>query len=132
LIIIDREYCIELLDKAVAERGEDYIYTPIKVESHFNGGTYHGEFCLYVDTRTGESRPSCIAGMVLYLAGLPIDYFKQHEGVPISKVLWYLSRADAVSTSISVREALQAAQDAQDGGRTWGAARLAAFNSFSN
>lgn len=56
-IKIDRNKAIELLEKALEEKGPDYVYERI------DGG------CVYVS----NGQPSCIVGHALAYAGVPIE-----------------------------------------------------------
>lgn len=106
---VDVEQVLELLDRAVAERGEDFIY-----DATFDARLHGGRSCFY---RLPNGRPGCIAGLVVsYVAPGTLPYLA--EGVSING-------QDALtdfftSTALAV---LRAAQRAQDKGARWGVAR---------
>lgn len=126
VIFIDKTTCMELLDKAVAERGEEYIYaSPVK--------SLFGEpKCVYVDTSTGERRPSCLVALVLYMAGVPLSKLEIYENVPARTMLKGLSDQNVIKSTPVVREALNKSQREQDMGSTWRSARASAEFVFSN
>ena len=98
---------LELLEKAVATRGEDFVY-----QKRLGG-------CLYVY----QGKPDCLIGVALIdFAGWPLSDLERF--CPVASVAREFPGrigADAVAV-------LQAAQDAQDAGETWGQALRAARN----
>lgn len=113
----------ELMERAVTEKGPDYLYTiPEGIGS-----------CSYFDTK---GRPSCIVGHVLSYKGLGADdlicpvlypygeaYLANYNtGSSVTKL--YLE--GILDAPYEVIDALSAAQGFQDTGKTWGEA-LAAF-----
>jgi hypothetical protein len=110
------EYVRGLLVRAVEEKGADYVYPD---EQKTPKGQLGDDLCMYVH----DGAPSCIVGHVLHYAGVELEKFEPWEG----------SRAEIVGEALtewhpSVLKALGAAQEAQDGGKTWGKA-LDAFDS---
>lgn len=96
-----------LLERAISERGEAYVYTPPAGVDGF----------AYFD---GDGTPSCLIGHVLhYLGFVPGD-------VPEGTNVW-LGMRDLFPAAAGVMEGLDAAQAAQDEGEPWGSA-LAAFD----
>lgn len=113
-----------LLAEAVAERGEDYVYTtPSGKTPDGEGGTN----CFYVHyDKGGERLPEpvagCIAGLVLHKAGLPLDTLSEHENSPVDIVLSHLTGAGEVGAESGVQRLLRDVQRRQDKGVAWGQA----------
>ena len=97
----------ELLDKAIAERGADYVYNPPE-EMASQGQCYyvHGD------------QPGCIVGHVLNLFGVSLETLSTVEG----NDAFYAIRKLLPSTSEVVREFLTDIQHNQDNGMRWGEA----------
>lgn len=102
------QQALELLEKAVATRGEDYVYP--KRPSINNDPT---PTCLYAY----QGKPDCLIGVALSIAGWTIEELVALEdhGVRYAPAL-------AANVSDAARLVFQAAQNVQDGGSTWGAA----------
>lgn len=111
---IDVAEALALLERAVAEKGEDYIYP--------NGGRgddFHSEngACVYQTRYTKQ--PACIVGHALYYKDLlqyvvDADY---NEGTGPHTLAYALG----VFTTAAA-DFLNEVQSAQDAGKTWGAA----------
>lgn len=133
---IDRDRALALLRQAVEQKGEDYVYPS---GDPYSVGT---KTCTY--ERDGE--PSCLVGHVLFIAGVPVEVLARLDqyGETEFRTLAYGSTCEdddgneevlqepvlheyAALTEEAV-EALSAAQDTQDRGRTWGQALLRAIN----
>lgn len=138
-ITIDKDRALELLAKAVKEKGEDYVYP----RSNSAKGTY-GK-CLYVED---DGTPSCIVGHVIgYVKPslLPLvgtwernecperdeyDFPPKHttieQGFGFSTGATYvadsLERSDLLRFTPEAVSVLSRAQRIQDGGETWGKA----------
>lgn len=103
---IDAQRALDLLEKAVAERGEEYVYQPV----WFPGRSELS--CVYVDQ---DEQPSCIVGMALTLHGIPAETLARVNDFA----------ADCLPTEWVTTEAayiLRHAQRLQDRGLAWGAA----------
>lgn len=112
----------ELVDAAIAERGEDYVYGK------------HAGSCLYVhsdswfdDTR-GEwvlinERPGCIVGMALVKGGVSMDDLIPINTMDAPTVLDSLEGVEAERKAVDF---LTLVQISQDSGVTWGEARYRA------
>jgi hypothetical protein len=87
---------ITLLEQAVAERGEDYVYDRHK-------GCYY-----FID---GE--PGCIVGLVATYLGLGPGDLVEHHGA---------AQQEAIHATPWAKHLLTVAQGQQDFGRPWGAA----------
>ena len=101
----------ELLARAVAEKGEDYVYQPPEGRQRR---------CLYVH----PDSPGCIVGHVFHYLGVAPEVLARYEGSHAGLVA---SRLTGVSPENPVAIALTVAQDAQDAGEPWGRA-LQAFD----
>jgi hypothetical protein len=108
-----RKFVTDLIEGAVALKGEDYVY-PIAVD----GESTEWGGCDYV--RDGQ--PSCIVGHVLVAAGVPPEQLSRHEGTSASNVV----RSLKPEWGEEVGVALDSAQELQDSGSTWSEA-LKAF-----
>lgn len=112
------EQTLEWLERAVAERGEDFNYC--KTYKRGIDAVSAGQTgCRYVEGGT-QSEPGCIAGLVFTYAGVSLDDLARREG----------EAADNIARSFGfTRDAalvLQEAQSVQDSYRTWGEALAAA------
>ncbi len=113
----------DLLDAAVREKGEDFIYKPIPLTNDAICRYLHG------------TQPGCLIGHVLLRLGAIPTELDLQEGQP-ANLLDYARLG--LSIGANAIEALQAAQEAQDNGETWGTARkafhgvLGRFNAPSN
>jgi hypothetical protein len=122
MIYIDEIKFFELLDKAIAERGPEYIYEQACVESE-DGILGSGQgFCLYVDVSMGEMRPSCLVGLMLHLAGVPLDKLHQNNYAPSNGLLSWLERRGYITLSPHdlIHDYFAEVQSRQDHGETWG------------
>lgn len=107
MIVLNREIVTNALKAAVAERGEDYIYT-----EHFSG-------CVYVR----NALPACIVGQVLADLGVSVETlarFDNNGGATANQVLYALERGGTLTYDQATSNALEAAQYHQDKGRAWG------------
>jgi hypothetical protein len=99
------------LDEAVAEFGEDYVYS--------RGGSGS---CNYV--RNGA--PSCLVGQVLAKAGVPLERLKRADeghfdnGVPADDLLVELRQEGVLTCDSEVVSLLSEVQWRQDEGTSWG------------
>lgn len=109
---------IEKLEEVVAEYGEDYVY-----QRPDGKDLTGGDGCMYVH----GDKPGCIAAQVFVKLGTPLESLKRYEGKQAMAV------AKAVG-GFTPRAAftLRAAQDAQDSGKTWGAAVKQAKSMLDN
>ncbi|WP_025157226.1 hypothetical protein [Leifsonia aquatica] len=113
-ITIDRDRAIELMERAVAEKGADYVY-----DLSDEYGT--GIACFYV--RGGK--PSCIVGHALHYAGVDIETLVEldspagYSSTSIESIIEN-DRVPGLSFTAEARAALRTAQSAQDLRETWG------------
>lgn len=107
---------VELLERAVAERGVDYVY-PEDEKAQYD--PHREQQCSYYVGNNGGFRPSCIIGMVIDYLGLREQFLANrglYEGNPGTNVLSALGVAfDKTTLSL-----LGEAQTQQDNGATWG------------
>lgn len=97
---------LDLGNRAVADRGSDYVYE-----------THDGEpmLCKYVH----EGQPDCMVGWILAAAGLTlVNAYNRCGGS--DDLLNHLDEHDLVNASEAARRFLRAVQSKQDQGYTWG------------
>lgn len=119
MLHIDYAKAKELLEQAVQERGEDYVYEP---------QTYM--VCLYVHTEEDDSlTPGCGVGVALVNAGIPIQVVKNMNEVGSAgfairrlKEMGYLTFTD------KGLELLKEFQYRQDRENPWGSSLEYAIN----
>ncbi len=105
------EQALELLEKAVATRGSDFVYQKPEGE----------DFCKYVK----DDKPDCLIGVVLSMCGWTNEELKAADGVGSVDAISVDERwADRFGNN-AVR-VLVAAQTLQDNGNTWGSALASA------
>jgi hypothetical protein len=100
----------DLLDKAIVEKGEDYVYERINFDE---------SSCNYLEYEDNLSRevpigPGCLVGHVLLYDGVEMSELMGKEGSGAASVAPY---------SASVNTALGLAQQHQDQGHIWKEAR---------
>jgi hypothetical protein len=103
-IKITFDEAVELLDRAVAEKGEDYIYPRSAGEAE----------CLYVE----DGQPSCIVGHVLFWKGLTLERIESIEGMSA----FALNDYDWLDLDEKAEALLWKTQSRQDSGVPWGRA----------
>lgn len=112
-IKLTRDTAIELLERAVQDRGADFVY---RKHDEYNTA------CKYEK----NDAPSCLVGVVLAMAGATIWELKRMDQAdePGMDLHWQgLLPVEATNQAIDI---LSAAQLAQDVGHTWGEALLRA------
>jgi hypothetical protein len=105
-IEITYDQAVDLLKRAVAEKGADYVYSKMGLNDAANVGPR----CVY----TIDSDPSCIVGHVLVWSGV------DPHAIPEGTVCRYLLDKVGVSVNNKTLDLLREAQAYQDGGRPWG------------
>lgn len=133
-ITLTRENVTEALDRAVAKRGEDYVYPALSEAEKSIAFDLTGAIppsCSYV--RDGEA--SCIVGTVLADLGVPLDVLHQHDYAVAPSATLLLSylvndgHIEQVDEGIAC--ALHDAQSRQDQGTPWGRARDIALRTLT-
>ena len=109
---------LDLLTEIVTEYGTDHVYQQLPYDDD-HGGTY----CTYVESGPEGLRPSCLVGHFFVRLGVSLDRLNfpavdtSGKGMPT---------AERVATDLNVcydaAKLLQAAQEEQDAGKTWGVA----------
>jgi hypothetical protein len=102
IIKITFDEAVELLDRAVAEKGEDYIYP----------GSLGNGACWY----TRDGRPDCIVGHVLFWKGVTPEQLERLEGTSAFGLDGWLELDEKTS------QLLWKTQQRQDSGVPWGRA----------
>ncbi len=121
MIELNRSLVDTYLDEAVAEFGEDYVYSQ---------GDYGS--CDYVR----DGAPSCLVGQVLAKAGVPLERLKEADqgqhggGVAANDLIVGLGEEGVLSYDSQVIRLLFEAQYRQDSGYTWGASVQLARNAL--
>lgn len=105
---LDLPLARELVNRAIDEKGADYVY---------NVPVGENETCLYF--RNGK--PDCLIGHVLHYLG--IDQGCVREGESAGGVLISLRGQNKLTFTSEAADYLSAAQGHQDNGKPWGAAR---------
>lgn len=123
--VIDKPKAIELLERAVAKKGEDWIdprakrrKSAIKKCPDFNPPG-----CTYV-TPQGKS-PACIVGHALHWAGVPLDVLKTLDeggGEAATTACATVNSLTGLEVEVTpdAVSVLATAQNVQDEGGTWG------------
>jgi hypothetical protein len=104
------------LEKALAERGEDYVY-PTQVELDRNPMIDGDDdvTCFYFNHFTGQ--PSCIIGHVLHFLGVKHQELLASEGLGIHTIINDRRVLTADQRTITLLRRAQAHQDIR---KTWG------------
>lgn len=128
-IEINAARALNLLEDAVAERGEEYKYDHEAAKERRSTGDwpqYGGPSCFYWH---GES-VGCIAGLALSKAGVPdetldgMDHAVLNEeasGTSIGSLVKWLAAHDVTLSDAAV-SVIRVAQESQDNNSTWGQA----------
>lgn len=103
---LDLGEAVVLLEKAIADKGADFVYSPEGTSANSANG------CVYFK----GGAPSCIVGHVISYMGL--EYDASIEGTMASTALENLG----VELDVQTRLLLNKVQDAQDIGTPWGEA----------
>lgn len=107
-----------LVRAAIAIRGEDYVYP----SAERGGCDYvHKEKVVDGDDVVEKLTPGCIVGMVFYMAGVPLESFKEIGGTLAGTEDQF--NAIGVAMTEKAMHFLRAAQVKQDNGVPWGEAR---------
>lgn len=125
----------KLMAEIVAEKGEAYTYPGTAEAPVEAAGLPEGVTCQYawyegdVDLALGvpedavPTAPACIVGHFLHRAGVELEEMRDYEGSNAATAVERLM----VGAGYDLTMALQAAQEVQDMGGTWGES-LVAFN----
>lgn len=119
------EVAKELVDKAIALRGEDYQYK----RGHKSDCMYvhHDEVWddvqeNYVPAENG-SQPGCVVGLALNLHGVKLEDMETMEGSDANAMLEHLQDEGILEYEPGAGDYLYYNQVAQDRGETWGFAK---------
>lgn len=110
------------LEKAVKDRGSDYVYTDHPeltggpVEREGLGGAISTVKCMYV--APSGKQPGCLYGTALHNAGVPLEELSDWETCPASTLISHFVEG----STPHLRMASRMGQVTQDGGGTWGEA----------
>lgn len=130
LIEITADSVKQGLEALVAEKGEDFIYTERPVAGMDDDDDTS---CRYV----WDGKPDCFIGQFLAKEGVPLerlanaDLFMGGLGHPAVTLLGQLEREGVVTVTDAAKQMLQAAQNKQDSGKTWGTALACAMDYYN-
>jgi hypothetical protein len=102
---ISYDEALELLDRAVAERGEDYVY---------DGA------CEYFQC-DADNQPGCIVGHVLAYKGMDPELLDK-LGLNSTKLAYVADKSEVLKLDIKTKVLLDEVQNRQDTGIPWGKA----------
>lgn len=124
MIELTMERTKELLAEAVAERGEEYVYTTpdgkqVTPDSGIN--CYYVHYC-NAEGELPEPVAGCIAGLVLHKAGVSLETLEERENEPADVALMRLASNDVIRAESGVSMLLRSVQRRQDNGTAWGTA----------
>ena len=110
---------LDLLTEIVTEYGTDYVYQQLP-----HGDEDVSTYCAYVESGPEGLRPSCLVGHFFVRLGVPLDQLNFQPNGPTYEES--MPTAERVATDLNVcddaAKILQAAQEEQDTGKTWGVA----------
>jgi hypothetical protein len=117
---------VELLQEAVAKKGEDYVYEPPLVQTPYIEEGSQVALCVYFDD---EGSPSCIVGHALAKKGVTREALDNVDSELNRNAGPYgLESAEVISAPVGVIDLLSLVQDYQDQGTPWGEALRIATN----
>lgn len=103
---------LELLERAVQERGEDFVYSKIPNPRAGEDDFLNDALCLYFH----GGAPSCIVGLALSYEGATQHDFEPYENMGASCI----DEIDGLELTFNARRVFDEAQSKQDAGFTWG------------
>lgn len=111
------EQAVRLLERAVAERGKDYVYrAEERKEAEARDGDPAAIACSYAEP---DGSPSCMVGLALSYVGANPVIMEDIGG-------WAMGVLPDLGVALGTARVFQEAQSAQDMGKTWGVALEAA------
>lgn len=121
--VIDREEALTLMEKAVIERGENWVY-PKAVLS----GTCAYFMPSWASAETVEASglrqdsPACLVGLALSYVGLTKEIIGNHNESGVDGVMVAVDDTDDIDWTLSedAKIVFEAAQHLQDNEATWG------------
>lgn len=123
--ILTREQAIAGIDKAVEERGADYVYTDNFLSCAYVVGEFDEEGITEHAKALNVGEAMCIVGVVFREAGFDMSDLSNMDAPVVLNTQRpdSLEREGWLEAEHDVIEALRRAQIAQDTGDTWGEAR---------
>jgi len=103
---------LDALEKAVADRGEEYVYP--------RQGTSYNSSCLY--WHKDEQAPGCLVGLVLHQLGVSAEVLESFGPASIKMLATSLPYLGGVEMSPAAIGLMAAVQRYQDRGEPWGVA----------
>lgn len=126
-IVMDLATAKRLVDNAIADRGEDFVYTP-PIEGQGCAYVHHGP-PIYTDDGFRErdwahATPGCIVGHGLMSLGISPEMFMGCNHTDAADlILGFVDKGVVKSYEIEALRFLMNVQASQDNGHTWGKAR---------
>lgn len=126
MITITKANVIDLLEKAIAAKGADYVDPACEYDN-----------CSYLAVSAGNDKPGCIVGHVLHYAGADADLLHRWDANVSGLTSEQIVAADefeleGVMLDLPAFTALMTAQNHQDKSETWGRALEAAKRVLSH
>jgi hypothetical protein len=106
------ETALDALEKAVADRGEEYVYP--------RQGTDTNSSCLY--WHKNEQAPGCLVGLALHQLGVSAEVLESFGPAGIRMLAPSLPHLSGVEMSPAALELMSKVQCYQDQGMPWGSA----------
>lgn len=122
MIKINYARALELVDQAIEEKGEDYVYT------NDRGQTAHKDTiikCSNWHEIDGKMVPGCIVGDALHRGGVKLT--QMNKSMAAGDLVEALLSDEIAHVTDKVMMFLAYIQNAQDRGNTWGEARAKAI-----
>lgn len=129
MIKLTAELTNRLSLEAIADKGEDFTYRPIRpFECEYVHRFVDGEHLLAStisadEVEVEERVPGCHVGDVLIRAGVPMEWFDRNEGDDCRAVLSRLENQGILEADDASWTYLNKFQDLQDNRVPWGVAR---------
>jgi hypothetical protein len=127
MLHLDLATAKRLVNEAVAEKGEDYVYPfnacVYAVEADTMYGYVDDDGSFQGDAVTTEACPACIVGVALHKGGVPLEWLlaNAYNGAA-PDILRYGNACGLLTFDKGVAEWLRIVQGEQDSGTTWGRA----------
>lgn len=129
MIRLTAELTNRLSLEAIADRGEDFRYRPIRpceceyVHRFVDGRHLLASTISADEVEVDERVPGCHVGDVLIRAGVPMEWFDSNEGEDSNTILSRLESEGILEVDTASRRYLDRFQGFQDMGDMWGECR---------
>jgi hypothetical protein len=135
MIDINYDKAVELIGRAVAERGEDYVYPYVSCQNVLKAGEFYGlRETFEANWRRGatqvpEDQPGCIVGLAMSYV-LPLEQINIGGGIVTMRST--LHQEGLARFSTKAVNFLADAQGYQDNGYAWGVAMREAIKASAS